>query len=157
MSTTKTKHALAPVPSQPRTVDEFALIPEYGDNRMELIDGRIVRRDEIKPAQVGATECLRRQLEGMIPPNWFVREDKPVRIPEWTEPLPDIAVVRGNFRDTYPCDPHRQMSRPHGGSALAGQEVVDSDRWEFPAVDRQRDLLAGKVVLAQLVAGLCRP
>jgi Uma2 family endonuclease len=34
----------------------------------------------------------------VIPAGWNVREDKPVRIPEWTEPLPDIAVVRGDFR-----------------------------------------------------------
>ena len=33
----------------------------------------------------------------MVPAAWCVREDKPVRIPEWTEPLPDIAIVRGDF------------------------------------------------------------
>src|ERR1700675_2821152 len=92
-----TKQAVASVPSEPMTVDEFARAPEYDDNQVELIDGRIVRREEMKPAHVGATECLRRQLEAIIPAGWYVREDKPVRIPEWTEPLPDIAVVRGDF------------------------------------------------------------
>jgi hypothetical protein len=49
------------------TVNEFARTPEYDDNRVELIDGFIVRRDEIKPAHVGATECLRRRLGAVIP------------------------------------------------------------------------------------------
>jgi hypothetical protein len=78
-------------------VNEFARTPEYDDNRVELIDGFIVRRDEMKPARVGATECLRRRLGAVIPTVWYIREDKPIRIPEWTEPLPDIAVVRGDF------------------------------------------------------------
>jgi Uma2 family endonuclease len=81
------------------TVDEFARTPEYDDNRVELIDGYVVKRDEMKPAHVGATECLRQLIGAVIPVGWYVREDKPVRIPEWTEPLPDIAVVRGDFRN----------------------------------------------------------
>jgi Uma2 family endonuclease len=97
MSTTTAKQPVPSVPSQPMTVDEFARTPEYDDNRVELIDGYIVRREEMKPAHAGATESLRRRLEAKIPAAWYVREDKPVRIPEWTEPLPDIAVVRGDF------------------------------------------------------------
>jgi Uma2 family endonuclease len=97
MSTTAVKQPVAPVPSEPMTVYEFARSPEYDDKRFELIDGFIVRREEMKPAHVGATESLRHRLEPMIPPGWCVREDKPVRIPDWTEPLPDIAVVRGDY------------------------------------------------------------
>ncbi len=99
MSTTTRKQSVPSVPSSPMTVDEFARTPEYDDNRVELIDGYIVRRDEMKPAHVGATECLRRRFEAMVPAAWCVREDKPVRIPEWTEPLPDIAIVRMHLHD----------------------------------------------------------
>ena len=98
MSTTTRQQAVPSVPIRPMTVDEFARTPEYDDNRVELIDGYIVRRDEMKPAHVGATECLRRRIGAVIPAGWYVREDKPVRIPDWTEPLPDIAVVRGDYR-----------------------------------------------------------
>ena len=97
MSTTAVKQPVAPVPSEPMTVYEFARSPEYDDKRFELIDGFIVRREEMKPAHVGATESLRHRLEPMIPTGWCVREDKPIRIPDWTEPLPDIAVVRGDY------------------------------------------------------------
>ena len=98
MSTRTRKQAVPSVSPSPITLDEFARMPEYDDNRVELIDGYIVRRDEMKPAHSGATECLRRRLGDVIPAAWYVREDKPVRIPEWTEPLPDLAVVRGDFR-----------------------------------------------------------
>jgi Uma2 family endonuclease len=97
MSTTEVKQPVAPVPSEPMTVYEFARSPEYDDKRFELIDGHFVRREEMKPAHVGATESLRHRLEPMIPAGWCVREDKPVRIPDWTEPLHDIAVVRGDY------------------------------------------------------------
>jgi Uma2 family endonuclease len=97
MSTTVVKQPVPSVPSEPMTVHEFVRTPEYDDKRFELIDGYIVRREEMKPPHVGVTESLRRRLEAMIPTGWYVREDKPVRIPDWTEPLPDIALVRGDY------------------------------------------------------------
>jgi Uma2 family endonuclease len=50
------------------------------------------------PAHAGVTESLRRQLGDVTPAAWYVREDKPIRIPGWTEPLPDLAVVSGDYR-----------------------------------------------------------
>jgi hypothetical protein len=97
MSTTVVKQPVPSVPSEPMTVHEFARTPEYDDKRFELIDGYIVRRAETKPPHVGATESLLRRFQAMIPTGWYVREDKPVRIPDWTEPLPDITLVRGDY------------------------------------------------------------
>jgi hypothetical protein len=64
MSTTAVKQPVAPVPSEPMTVHEFARSPEYDDKRFELIDGYIVRREEMKPAHAGATESLRHRRLG---------------------------------------------------------------------------------------------
>jgi Uma2 family endonuclease len=50
----------------------------------------------MKPPHVAATELLRRQLDRIVPDGWFVREEKPVRIPDFDEPRPDISVVRGD-------------------------------------------------------------
>jgi Uma2 family endonuclease len=36
----------------------------------------------------------------MMPPGWYVRQEQAVRIPDFDEPEPDIAVARGNIR-TY--------------------------------------------------------
>jgi Uma2 family endonuclease len=78
------------------SVDEFERIADsLDDERVELLDGLIVRREEMKPLDVLVTERLRRQLDRRLPADWFVREDKPIRIPDFNEPLPDLAVVRG--------------------------------------------------------------
>jgi len=79
------------------TVDEFERIADsLDDDQVELIDGYIVVRGEMKPSHVLATELLKRCIEPMLPSGRFVREDKPVRIPDFDEPRPDIAVVRGD-------------------------------------------------------------
>ena len=38
------------------TVDEFEISDLYDDNRVELIDGEVNRKDEMKPAHVLAVE-----------------------------------------------------------------------------------------------------
>ena len=97
MSTTAVKQPVAPVPSEPMTVYEFARSAEYVDKRFEFIEGRHREERGNEAVHVGATESLRHRLEPMIPAGWRIREDKPVRIPDWTEPLPEIAVVRGDY------------------------------------------------------------
>jgi Uma2 family endonuclease len=79
------------------TVDEFERIADsLDDDQVELIDGYIVGRGEMKPSHVLATELLKARIQPMLPSGRFVREDKPVRIPDFDEPRPDIAVVRGD-------------------------------------------------------------
>jgi Uma2 family endonuclease len=81
------------------TVDEFERIADsLDDDRVELIDGYIVGRVEMKPSHVLVTELLRRAIEPMLPSDRFVREDKPIRIPDVNEPRPDIAIVHGAVR-----------------------------------------------------------
>jgi Uma2 family endonuclease len=79
------------------TVDEFERIADsLDDDQVELIDGYIVGRGEVKPSHVLTTELLKARIQPMLPNGRFVREDKPVRIPDFDEPRPDIAVVRGD-------------------------------------------------------------
>ncbi len=79
------------------TVDEFERIADsLDDDQVELIDGYIVRRGEMKPSHVLATELLKGRVQPMLPSGRFLREDKPIRIPDFDEPRPDIAVVRGD-------------------------------------------------------------
>jgi Uma2 family endonuclease len=84
-----------------------------------LIDGYIVWREDMKPSHVLVTERLKRRIETLLPSGWFVREDKPVRIPDHDEPRPDVAVVRG--------DPELYAARHPGPSDVALLiEVSDS-------------------------------
>jgi Uma2 family endonuclease len=82
------------------TVDEFERIAEGLDGPFELIDGRSIRKPDMDPPHVWSTERLRKRLERMLPEGWSVRDDKPLRIPDFNERRPDIAVVRGD-EDTY--------------------------------------------------------
>jgi len=82
------------------TVDEFERIDESLDGPFELIDGKLIRKPDMDPPHVWSTERLRKRLERMLPEGWTVRDDKPLRIPDFNERRPDIVVVRGD-EDTY--------------------------------------------------------
>src|SRR5580692_11611685 len=79
------------------TVDEFERIAgSLNNDQVELVDGYLVWRGDMKPPHVLATERLRRRLDRIVPEDYFVREEKPVRIPEFDEPRPEVSVVRGD-------------------------------------------------------------
>lgn len=81
------------------TVDEFEQLDD-SDQRIELIDGEVVWRGEMKPPHALATELARQAIQPLLPVGRFIREDKPVRIPDFNEPFPDLTVAHGNPR-TY--------------------------------------------------------
>ena len=89
------------------TVDEFERIAgSLNDDQVELLDGYVIGRGDMKPRHVLATERLRRRLERIVSEGYFVREEKPIRIPEFDEPRPDISVVRGDpelFAQRHPA------------------------------------------------------
>jgi Putative restriction endonuclease len=105
MSTITEKPEVPAMPPVRMTVEAYEKTAFYDDQRIELIDGYIVRRDEMKPAHAAVTGRLRRRIDRILPVGWSTREDKPVRIPPLYEPLPDIAGVRGddeNYLDHHP-------------------------------------------------------
>jgi Uma2 family endonuclease len=79
------------------TVGEFERIAEYlnGDH-IELVDGYLVGRDDMNPPHALVTERLRRRFDRIVHAGRFTREDKPIRIPDFDEPRPDISIVRGD-------------------------------------------------------------
>ncbi len=84
-------------PSQYRmTVDEFERIAEGLDKPVELVDGFLVERTDMDPPHVLMRERLRRRLDRLVPEGWFARDEKPLRIPDFNERFPDVAVVRGD-------------------------------------------------------------
>ncbi len=89
------------------TVDEFERIAgSLNDDQVELLDGYVIGRDDMRQRHVLATERRRRRLERIVGEGYFVREEKPIRIPEIDEPRPDISVVRGDpelFAQRHPA------------------------------------------------------
>jgi Uma2 family endonuclease len=90
------------------TVDEYERLAEAGvlvDPQVELIDGLLVRKTTQKPPHGWAVETAGDHLNGFLPTGWFIREEKPVRIPQFDEPEPDLSVIRGSrhaFRRRHP-------------------------------------------------------
>jgi Uma2 family endonuclease len=84
-------------------VHEYERITAAGaleDDRVELIDGYLVRKTAKNPPHSWTTREILDLLAGLLPPGWIWRLEQPVRIPDFDEPEPDIAIVRGN-KDDY--------------------------------------------------------
>ena len=92
-------------------VHEYERIVAAGvldDERIELIDGYLVKKMGKNPPHSWSTRRSSTCWHGFLPPGWFWRLEQPVRIPDFDEPEPDIAIVRGS-NDDYK---HRTPSRP---------------------------------------------
>ena len=75
------------------------------DDPVELLDGRVVPKMPRGPRHVMSTKACQRLLGQVVGPTWHVAKEDPVRIPEYDEPEPDVAVVRGadvDYRDHHP-------------------------------------------------------
>jgi len=138
------------------TVDEFERIAGSLDNdQVELVDGYLVWRDDMKPPHVLATERLRRRLDRILPEGCFVREEKPVRIPDFDEPRPDVAVVRGDpevysTRHPGPADvvllievSEASLDRDKGKKYLNYARSGIPAYWIVNLVDRQLEVYTG--------------
>ena len=83
------------------TVDEYErIIDQLDDDRVELIDGYLVTKMSQKPPHIWSVDSLEELLKARIGPTWSVRRERPVRIPDFDEPEPEVAIVRGT-RATY--------------------------------------------------------
>jgi Uma2 family endonuclease len=86
------------------TVDQYDRMIESGalgkDDWIELLGGVLVRKMPKNARHTTSSDLCRQALAGAIPPGWYVRQEQAIRIPDFDEPEPDLAVVRGNIR-TY--------------------------------------------------------
>jgi Uma2 family endonuclease len=86
------------------TVEEYERMIDEGEigehDDVELIRGRIVVKMGQGPIHAKASEKSRRPIERLVPAGWHVRIERPIRIPaDNSEPVPDLAVVRGDVED----------------------------------------------------------
>lgn len=115
------------------TRQEYERLAELGifgpDERLELIDGQIVRKMTNNPPHVLVHGLMEDWLRSISGPDHHVRSQSPVALSELSEPEPDLAVTRGN-RWTY-GDGH-----PGPGDIELIVEVSDS------SLDRDRRVKA---------------
>ncbi len=84
---------------RPLTVAEFDRMVELGlfheDERIELIDGVLVRMSPQNPKHAAACSRVRRMLSALeASSEAFVREEKPVILSATSEVCPDVSVLR---------------------------------------------------------------
>ncbi len=112
------------------TVEQYERLVEtgvLGDQPVELISGLLVRKMGKKPPHVISCEAIREELLPLLPRGWRLTIEAPIRIPEFDEPEPDLAIIRGT-REEY--------EERHPGPADVGllievaDTTLDRDRGE---------------------------
>jgi hypothetical protein len=74
------------------------------DDRVELLDGLLVKKMTKGPRHVTVTQRLVHYLDAHLPAGWFARKEDPIELPGEPEradsaPEPDVAVVMGGLAD----------------------------------------------------------
>jgi Uma2 family endonuclease len=89
------------------TVEEYHRLLESGvlgnTNRLELIDGVLVRQMTHNPPHAATVDLTQGLLRPLLTSEWHLREQKPITLSD-SEPEPDVGVVRG---------PARRYARAH--------------------------------------------
>jgi Uma2 family endonuclease len=67
------------------------------DDRVELLDGWIVKKMTQNPPHAAALDMCQDALRPLLPAEWRLLEQKPVRMPG-SQPEPDLIIVRGPVR-----------------------------------------------------------
>jgi Uma2 family endonuclease len=108
-----------------RMVDEGIL---HGRDRVHLIDGILVAKMTQNDPHCTADDLCDAALRRLIPPGWYIRGAKPIRLPgQNSKPEPDRCVVRGTILD---------YSRRSPGPADVGLvvEVADTSLYDDRAM-----------------------
>ncbi len=155
MSTVTPTHStpLAPWPAPDLhrfTVDEYERMADlFEDWRVELINGYVVNKMSQKPPQFWTVDVTEEALRASLPQGWSLRRDGPARIPDFDEPEPDLAVVRGsreNYRVRHPEPPDiallvevadSSLERDRGPRLSAYAQGRIPVYWIINLVDRQ--------------------
>ena len=97
-----------PLPIRKFTVAQYHQMGESGvltlDDRVELLEGWIVKKMNHGPAHGFVVRFLSNCLQSQVPKGWICQCQLPITTLR-SEPEPDLAVVRGNitdFRDRHP-------------------------------------------------------
>jgi Uma2 family endonuclease len=88
----------------------------FVDRRAELIDGEVLETPPMKNAHAVSLKLTEDALVAAFGPGFWTRSQLPLAISEFSEPLPDLAVVPGKPRDYA----------EHPTTALLVVEISDS-------------------------------
>ncbi len=140
------------------TVDEYERMAGLlGDLRVELIDGYLVKKMPKKPPHIWAVRSLLKAFPCVLPSGCTLWNEDPVRIPDFDEPEPDVAVLRGpeeKYRNRIPDASDVAMivevaeatlQRDRGEKLVAYARAGIAVYWIVNLVDRQIELYTNPV------------
>lgn len=111
------------IPRRVWTADEYHQMAKAGilseDDRVELIDGEIVEMSPIGSRHAGCVNRIVAFLQQKIGQSTIISVQNPIRLSDYTEPQPDIAVLR--LRADFYADAH-----PTPQDVLLVIEVVET-------------------------------
>ena len=129
------------------TVDEYERMAESGvldDPQVELINGLLVKKMVKKPRHVSACELVAGALEAILPKGWYIREQNPLRIPDYNEPEPDLVIARGSrgrYATSHPGPDDVALVVEVADTSLGkdrGEKAAGLRRWRCPdLLDRE--------------------
>ncbi len=123
-----------PTPLYRMSLERYEAMVESGiftkRDRFHLINGILVAKVTQGDEHCEADDLCRVALEGVLPPGWYVRPNKPVRLPPDGAPEPDETVVRGSIRDYG----RRKRGTPDASDIGLIVEVADSSLLEDRAM-----------------------
>lgn len=105
------------------TVEEFGRLAEAGlarpDERLELVDGEVVKMSPIGKRHAACVDLLTRKLARQVGDLAIVRVQGPVVLDEETECYPEVALL-------LPRDDFYRSRKPTGRDTLLVIEVADT-------------------------------
>src|ERR1043165_7158871 len=94
------------------TVSEYERMGESGifapEARVELIEGEIVEMSPIGSRHAACVRLLARTITKLVGDNGIVSTQSPGRLNDFSEPQPDVAILR--FREDFYRDAHPEPS-----------------------------------------------
>jgi Uma2 family endonuclease len=105
------------------TVAEYYRMAEAGilseDDRVELLDGEVIEMSPIGSRHAACVDRLNKCLSGISKQHFIVRVQNPIRLDNYSEPQPDITLLR--VRSDFYAEAH---PKPDDVSVVI--EVADS-------------------------------
>ncbi|MFN8487151.1 MAG: Uma2 family endonuclease [Caldilineaceae bacterium] len=116
------------------TVDDYYKMLETGilteADRVELIDGEVCEMSPIDPIHAACIDRLNRLLNRQLGDEVIVRVQNPIRLHDYTEPIPDLALVRE--RDDFYEQQHPTPSEILLVIEVANTSVVSDRKEKLP-------------------------
>jgi Uma2 family endonuclease len=71
----------------------------FDDQRVELLEGRIIRMPPQKEPHVAGVSRTARALSSCFAEGYYIRTQSPIHLGRLSKPEPDVAVVIGTYQD----------------------------------------------------------